>query len=259
MELNTTTALVTAVISACIGFGLAFYIERKISASMQKKSQKTLVAIAMISFGYGLMATLNEVVGFPMQGLNIRYDKLVTYVLVNMLMLPVIFIAIAKFMASSSKSANLNVNVESKPVASGRSKNLLLFVGALSVVFLGYLAFDNISTKSVHTYDIYSRVDYKNCNSPYNVHPLSMQFALKNDEKKIFVTLEFIRNGVKEKRIQSFDKCDVLDAQNWSCGGEWTNNYRSEKYTLVKGELYFEPGSVVLPNDAGCPPKIVKR
>lgn len=259
MELNTTSALVTAVISAGIGFGLAFYIERKISASMQKKSQKTLVAIAMISFGYGLMATLNEVVGFPLQGLNIRYDKLVAYVLVNILILPVIFIAIAKFMVSSSKPVNFDVGVESNPVASGRSKYFLIFIGALSVALLGYLAIDNIPTQSGHTYDLYSRSDYKNCNSPYDAHPLSMQFSLKNDENKIFVTLEYVQNGVKKKDIQSFDKCVILDAENWSCGGEWMNSYRSEKYALVKGELYFESGSRVLDNDAQCPVKIVKR
>lgn len=258
MELNTSTSLVTAVISACIGFGLAFYIERKISASMQKKSQKTLVAIAMISFGYGLMATLNEVVGFPMQGLNIRYDKLVAYVLVNILILPIIFIAIAKLIASS-KPANLVVSVESNSVASGRSKYFLILVGALSVALLAYLALDNISNQSVDTYDFYSRTDYKNCNSPYESTPFSIQFTLKKDENKIFVTSEYFHNGVRKKEIQSLDKCDILDAKNWSCGGEWMGNYYTDKYTLVKGELYYDQMSPLLDGDPICPPKIVKR
>jgi hypothetical protein len=104
MQLNTTTALATALISAVIGFGLAFYIERKLSGGLQNKSQKILTSIAMISFGYGLMATLNEVIGFPLQGLQIRYDKLVGYVIFNILLIPIIFLVMAKLMGLKVKA-----------------------------------------------------------------------------------------------------------------------------------------------------------
>ena len=81
MQFNITTALITALVSAVIGFGLAFYIQRILNRRMQKKSQRFLVYIAMISFGIGLTAFLNELIGFPLQGLQIRNDKLVGYVI----------------------------------------------------------------------------------------------------------------------------------------------------------------------------------
>jgi len=100
MQLNTTTALLTALISAVIGFGLAFYFEKKISAGMQKKSQRVLVYIAMASFGYGLTALLNEVIGFPLQGLHIRFDKLAGYLIVNIIFLPFVLIVIGKLLGA---------------------------------------------------------------------------------------------------------------------------------------------------------------
>jgi hypothetical protein len=133
MQLNTTTALATAVLSAVIGFGLAFYIERKLSSGMQKKSQKILTSIAMISFGYGLMATLNEVIGFPLQGLSIRYDKLAVFVVANMLFLPIIFLAIAKLIGLKNKilvvdvQQRNNLNMQALTGYFSKPQNYLLF------------------------------------------------------------------------------------------------------------------------------------
>jgi hypothetical protein len=147
MQLNTTSALATAVISAIIGFGLAFYIERKLSGGMQKKSQKILTSIAMISFGYGLMATLNEVIGFPLQGLSIRYDKLAVFVVANMLFLPIIFLAIAKLIGLKNKTAIVNVQQRSnfnEQASTGffsKFKNYLLLV--IPAVVLGAYFFDS--------------------------------------------------------------------------------------------------------------------
>lgn len=252
MELNTTTALLTAVISAGIGFGLAFYLERQINASMQTKFQKTFVTIAMISFGYGLMATLNEVIGFPLQGLRIRYDKLVVYVLVNILILPIILLTFAKLLVLKTKPENFNLAMKSDIAAGSQLKYLLMFIGALSVVYLVYIGQDKIFTQSVPTYDMFTRTDLKNCNSPYNAIPYSMQFTFNKNENKIIVTTEEVKNGVSKKRIESMGECVILDAKNWSCnigGTSW-------KYALVKGELYFDQEAAV---NKICPVKIVKR
>ncbi len=124
MQLNTTTALVTALLSAVIGFGLAFFIERKLSGGMQNKSQKILTSIAMISFGYGLMATLNELIGFPLQGLQIRYDKLVGFVFANILFLPIVLLVIAKLIGLNNKDAELET--QSTPVVSNKQKQSIL-------------------------------------------------------------------------------------------------------------------------------------
>jgi predicted membrane protein len=143
MQLNTTAALATAVLSAVIGFGLAFYIERKLSGGMQKKSQKILTSLAMISFGYGLMATLNEVIGFPLQGLKIRGDKLVVYVVANMLFLPIILLVIAKLIGLRNKTVVVDVqqrNIINNQVLAryfSESKNYLL-IAILSIFVVTY-------------------------------------------------------------------------------------------------------------------------
>jgi hypothetical protein len=181
MELNTTTALVTAIISAGIGFGLAFFIERKISANMQKKSQKTLVAIAMLSFGYGLMATLNEVFGFPLQGLNIRYDKLVAYVLVNILILPIIFILIAKSMSAKGDVVIIVANDKPKLMGGGYFKYFLVLVIFGAAAYYSYSSFKGDISKSV--YDFYHwRFDERNCNSGTSSEPdYSLRFSFKKE------------------------------------------------------------------------------
>ena len=259
MELNTTSALVTAVISAGIGFGLAFYIERKISASMQKKSQKTLVALAMISFGYGLMATLNEVVGFPLQGLNIRYDKLVAYVLVNILILPVIFIAIAKFMATKGDVTTHEVNEKPKFIVGGYFKYFLVLVILCASAYYAYSSFKVDISKSA--YDFYHwRFDERNCNSGTSSEPdYSLKFSHKKETNEIFVTGEFKVKGSIQSSIQKLDNCYIIDSNNWSCGGEWVANFLSPKYTFVNGEFSFTDGLSLSDKQPRCMPKIVKR
>ena len=132
MQLNTTTALATALISAVIGFGLAFYIERKLSGGLQNKSQKILTSIAMISFGYGLMATLNEVIGFPLQGLQIRYDKLVGYVIFNMLLIPIVLLVMAKLMGLKVKAGEPTISNYEQPTKTRTSSVKLKSNGNLT-------------------------------------------------------------------------------------------------------------------------------
>lgn len=191
MQLNTTIALTTALISAVIGFGLAFYIERKLSSRMQKKSQKILTYIAMTSFGYGLMATLNEVIGFPLQGLPIRYDKLAVYIFANMLFLPIVLLAIAKLIGMNNQTVNVDLSVQSNPVASNFLKYLLMLAGALSAAYFVYVALDGGTSPSAATYDFYMKEDYKNCNSAFKEKPsFSLKFLFKKETNEIFMTAE---------------------------------------------------------------------
>ena len=125
MQFNITTALITALVSAVIGFGLAFYIQRILNRRMQKKSQRFLVYIAMISFGIGLTAFLNELIGFPLQGLQIRNDKLVGYVIFNILLIPIILLAIAKLIGLKVKAGDVdlkNQNSEHVPIVINSSE-----------------------------------------------------------------------------------------------------------------------------------------
>lgn len=257
MQLNATAALMTAVIAAGIGFGLAFYIERKISSRMQRKSQRTLVFIAMTSFGYGLMATLNEVIGFPLQGLEIRYVKLAGFVLANMLFFPIILLAIAKLIGLKIKAIGVDLGVQPKPVVGNSFKYFLILAGVLSVAYFGYAAVERSASDA--TYDFYSRVDEKNCSSPLKDKPdFSLKFSFKKETNEIFMTTESNDAGVKEQQIHKLNNCSVLDSKNWTCGGNRSDGgYRFSTYMFIDGAFAFERGFFWPPGD--CDGKFVKR
>ncbi len=261
MQIDTNAALITALISAVIGFGLAFYIERKLSGGMQNKSQKILTSIAMMSFGYGLMMTLNEVIGFPLQGLQIRYDKLAVYIAANILFLPIVLLAIAKLVGLKNKNGIADLNIQSNTSAGNFIKSIAVItaVGVVGVVaYLGYMAYETSTGDA--TYDFYERADYKNCYSPYPNEPdYSLKFTFKKETNEIFLTADFKEAGVKKQQFQKMESCSVLNSKNWSCGGEWTGTYQSPKYVYVNGEFSFYKGVSSLKEDANCAPKIVKR
>lgn len=257
MQINTTAAFLTAALSVAIGLGIAFFIERKLNSRMQKKSQKILTSIAMMSFGYGLTATLNEVIGFPLQGLNIRYDKLAIYVAANMLLLPIVLLVIAKLIGLKNKEIDINIATTQNTTGVNSFKYFLMLAGAISVVYFGYVALEGSATDA--TYDFYERVDYKNCYSPYEEKPYSLRFAFKKETNEIFMTAEFEDNGVKKQQIQKLEDCSILDGKNWTCGGEYKYSYKTPKYMFVNGTFSYEPGKTSLKDDAMCAPKIVKR
>lgn len=258
MQLNTTAAFTTALISALIGFGIAFYLERMLSSRMQKKSQKILTSIAMISFGYGLMATLNEVIGFPLQGLHIRYDKLVGYVVANILFLPIVLLVIAKLIGLKNKPAVVDLEVKSNPVGGSFIKYFLMLAGALSVAYFGYVAVEGSASPAGATYDFYTKVDYKNCNSSFETKPsFSLKFLFKKETNEIFMTAEFDDNGAKKQQIQKLDNCSVLDSKNWTCGGEWTGSFQSPKYMFIDGVFAYDKGFSTI--GANCDVRFVKR
>lgn len=258
MQLNTTSAFATAFMSAVIGFGLAFYIERKLSKNMQKKSQKIFTSMAMVSFGYGLTATLNEVIGFPLQGLNVKYEKLIGYFLVSMLFLPVIFFAIAKLIGSSNKAVDGDFGVQSNPVRGPLSKYFLLFGGALSVAYMGYVALNGAAFPSSATYDFYYKVDNTNCNSPFEAKPsYSSKFLFKKETNEVFLTVDYDDNGVKKHEIHKLDNCSVLNSKNWTCGGEFIGSMLSPKYMFVDGVFAFDKGISTMHQN--CDVRIEKR
>jgi hypothetical protein len=94
MELNTFDAFATATASSIFGFGLAFFLFEKIKSKIHTKAQRVLLTIAAVSFGFGLMSILNEVIGFAFLGLSIRYGKVYEYLIFNVLLLPTILGAV---------------------------------------------------------------------------------------------------------------------------------------------------------------------
>lgn len=77
-------------ISTAVGFGSAFYFQRKINMLLLKKSQRVLNYVAMISFGIGFSGLLNQILSQPMLGMAMDYDKAAGNLLVKMLIIPAI-------------------------------------------------------------------------------------------------------------------------------------------------------------------------
>jgi hypothetical protein len=256
MQINTSGALATALISAVIGFGIAFLIERKISSQMKKKSQKILSFIAMTSFGYGLTGILNELIGFPLQGLSIRFEKLAGLVIANVLFLPLCLLAIAKLIGLKNKTASVDFGSPSSQTSGNYFKYFLLLAAAISISFVVYVAIekDNLGA----TYDFYTKADYKNCNSAYESKPsFSLKFMFKKDTNEIFMTAEIEEDGVKKQQLLKLDKCNILDSKNWTCGGEWSGSYQSPKYMFIDGAFAYDKGFSTL--HANCEVRFVKR
>lgn len=256
MQLNTTAALTTALISAVIGFGVAFYLGRKITRNAPTKAQKILATVAMASLGYGLTAFFNEVIGFPLQGLQIRYDKLVGYFIANIVVLPVIFLGIAKLIGLKYKSAPIAFSDRPNEAAHSALKYFLIAIVAVVIGYIGYVALEGNS--SAATYDFYPKVDYKNCSSEYEKKPLmSSKFLYKKETNEIFMTSDFEVDGVKKQQIKKLENCSVLDSKNWTCGGDWLASTKKPTYMFVDGVFIYE--GYVFPDTPNCPYKIVKR
>jgi hypothetical protein len=255
MQFNTTAAVTSALFSAVIGFGLAFFIERKINRKSHTKAQKILVTVAMASFGYGLTAFLNEIIGFPLQGLQIRYDKLVGYFVANIVVLPVLFLGIVKLIEMKNKAVTIELSKNPKEVAENSFKYLLVLAGFVTIGYLGYYTIDKNSYDA--TYDFYINVNSSNCNSQYEDKPFfSSKFTLKKETNEIFMAYEIEKDGIKKQQLQKLEHCSVLNDKNWTCGGEWTDSTKSATYMFIDGIFSYEATNVL---GSICPVKIVKR
>jgi len=251
MQLNTTTALATALISAVIGFGLAFYIERKLSGGLQNKSQKILTSIAMISFGYGLMATLNEVIGFPLQGLQIRYDKLVGYVIFNMLLIPIVLLVMAKLMGLKVKAGEPTISNYEQPTKTRTSSVKLKSNGNLT----------NDTTKqnfknNIKSDDILWEEALEEFESRHRIKGLYAKLYTQHDGNEQRIKSQYLKERFeqlkkqqKETQFEEEESKVQLAQQKQKLALE--NNYKNKKIKSIKligkTEFYtFEDGNVAV-------------
>jgi hypothetical protein len=83
-------AVALLILITVIGFGIAFYIERKLTKSLRTKAQKIWLMIAATSLAIGLTGIANELVVMPYSGLSINYEKIFSYTLANIFAIPAI-------------------------------------------------------------------------------------------------------------------------------------------------------------------------
>ena len=74
--------------TALVGFGIAFFLQRKLTKILHTKTQRNWLLVATIAFGFGLMGVLNEVLVHPIVGVTTDYLKVVTYSFSFLIVLP---------------------------------------------------------------------------------------------------------------------------------------------------------------------------
>jgi hypothetical protein len=114
-------AVALLILVTVIGFGIAFYIERKLTKSLRTKAQKIWLMIAATSLAIGLTGIANELVVMPYSGLSTHYEKVFSYTLANIFAIPAIsglVIWMLQARASSgSLAGKLSVDIEHFPDA----------------------------------------------------------------------------------------------------------------------------------------------
>jgi hypothetical protein len=90
MELNAGSAFGAAALAVVFGFGAAFWIGSRAFKIRESMGQRTCAWIFTISLAIGLTGLINEYVGMPMQGLRTDYSKVVSYVFINSVLIPLI-------------------------------------------------------------------------------------------------------------------------------------------------------------------------
>ena len=114
-------AVALLILITVIGFGIAFYIERKLTKSLRTKAQKIWLMIAATSFAIGLTGIANELVVMPYSGLSTHYEKVFSYALANIFAIPAISgLVIWMLQARASNGSltdNLSLDIEHLPNA----------------------------------------------------------------------------------------------------------------------------------------------
>lgn len=85
------SSFAVSAISICIGFGIAYLIDRNLKENLVKKWLRVMTSIASISIGVGLAGIINHVMGTVVFGFVLDGDKVLSLLLANLIVFPIIF------------------------------------------------------------------------------------------------------------------------------------------------------------------------
>ncbi|MBD8049404.1 tetratricopeptide repeat protein [Limnohabitans radicicola] len=110
-EVSLMSAFIPVLIASILGFGAAFYFAKRLRQKYKSKVQSALILILMISIGIGLTGIFNELISFPLAGLKIRYEKIVQFIIANLIVFPAvlwgIIVMLGKAKTEESSQAGL--------------------------------------------------------------------------------------------------------------------------------------------------------
>jgi hypothetical protein len=92
--MNSTSvsgAFFVSALSFCIGFGIAFLVDRNIKLNLDKKVLRVLASFASISLGVGIGRILNHVFGTIILGLQLNIEKDIHILIATTVLMPLIF------------------------------------------------------------------------------------------------------------------------------------------------------------------------
>jgi hypothetical protein len=106
--------LISVLICSVLGFGTAFYFERKLSKFIDSTFQKIFFWIATASLGYGLTSALNFISALQLLDIPINYSKLTNDIVVNIFLIPALsYLAIKVLKFSNRKTSNSTIKKNS--------------------------------------------------------------------------------------------------------------------------------------------------
>ena len=222
---------------------------------LTSKSQNVLVYVAMTSFGLGLMGVLNELIGFPLQGLSIRGDKVLQYILGNILVLPPIFLGIAYLLKSRSKNSIQAANVATNSHVKTKPKSSASIIGLGIAAFIG-CSYALVAFFTTSVFEGYAMRNQLNaCIGKPEENPAALyKFVPKPSTNEVLVMVKSMKNGERTNLV--LGECKIFDTKNWRCGGEIKSIgmkvYKDSSYEMVDGdsinysptELYKDCGAV---------------
>lgn len=224
MEFNTFGAFATAAISSLLGFGFAYFLLDKIKSRIHTKAQRVLLTIAAISFGFGFMSILNELIGFPLQGLSVRYDKVIGNFIVHVLLLPIIFGAVAwllkpkRYAVEQSIEVQDSENVVIRLSDSGSRINgkLLIVVGLILLAVVAIVQLVPLFS-SFQKSKIFDLNDCQTCYKDGSCKNLNLYKGFKVEENDVVM---FINMDGKEKLLSVMNsgdfKCKIVKEKNFA-------------------------------------------
>jgi hypothetical protein len=281
LDLNLTNVALPAILGTVVGFASATYlfktfIGKKYGTSKAYSKHAKIIywcgLLAFICIGMGLSTIASELAYSVFNGKEIKGDNLAKGLL-QAIAFPIIFFVVAFILnkvinddASQPQSPQIPKESSIK-LTDGESilkndvttqtllKYTVGFVIIASIAFITYTAVKGNSSEA--TYDIFFITDTKNCNSPYQNTPTSATFSYKKETDEIFAIYEIAVNDEKKHQLIKLDDCSIINKNNWTCGGKIDSGYKSQKFTMVDGDLSFVLGGFL--DDTSCPTKIVKR
>jgi predicted permease len=231
-------------ISICIGFGVAYLIDRNVKENVEKKWLRVMASIASIAIGAGLSEMINHVMGTVVFGFNLDSDKVAWLLFTKVLVIPIIFytpVWISKF-----KNTNENQNIKSEKKKKENESliqikfetfdGLMQVVGVICIVLLAYSFYEKnfkyekilIGPPSEFTLKSCFRIEEKESIEDEVFKKLTIDYFTK----KVKLTYFSFKNQQEEE--VNYENC-VLDEYENVC-----KNLVEEKGEKVKTVLKFK-------------------